>query len=84
MQRITWKKLTGSNPDQLSYRGKEAPMDKNTEKICRGIYEEIKKEQADLDWFWLRQEAENLMAGKSPSGSIGVSIQEQLKKAGKC
>ena len=59
-------------------------MDKNTEKVCRGIYEEIKKEQADLDWFWLRQEAENLMEGKSPSGSIGVSIQEQLKKAGKC
>ena len=65
-------------------RGKEITMDKNTEKVCRGIYEEIKKEQADLDWFWLRQEAENLMAGKSPSGSIGVSIQEHLKKAGKC
>ena len=37
-------------------------MDKNTEKVCRGIYEEIKKEQSDLDWSWLKQEAENLMA----------------------
>ena len=59
-------------------------MDKNTEKVCRGIYEEIKKEQSDLDWSWLKQEAENLMAGKSPSGSVGVSIMEHLKKAGKC
>ena len=59
-------------------------MDKNTEKVCRGIYDEIKKEQADLDWSWLKQEAENFMAGKSPSGSVGVSILEHLKKAGKC
>jgi hypothetical protein len=59
-------------------------MDKNTEKVCRGIYDEIKKDQADLDWSWLKQEAENLMAGKSPSGSVGASILEHLKKAGKC
>ena len=38
-------------------------MDKATEKICRVIYDEIKKEQADLDWFWLKQEAEALMSG---------------------
>ena len=49
-------------------------MDKNTEKVCRVIYDEIKKEQVDLDWFWLKQEAENLMSGKSPSGSVGASI----------
>ena len=47
-------------------------MDKNTEKVCRVIYDEIK------------QEAENLMSGKSPSGSVGASILEHLKKAGKC
>jgi len=46
-------------------------MDKNTEKVCRDIYDEIKKEQADLDWSWLKQEAENLMAGKSPAAASG-------------
>jgi hypothetical protein len=59
-------------------------MDKATEKVCRTIYDEIKKEQADLDWFWLKQEAEALMSGKSPSGTIGTAILEHLKKAGKC
>ena len=59
-------------------------MDKSTEKICRAIYDEIKKEQVDLDWFWLKQEAEALMSGRSPSGTVGVKIQEHLKKAGKC
>jgi hypothetical protein len=59
-------------------------MDKATEKICRVIYDEIKKEQADLDWFWLKQEAEALMSGKLPSGTIGTAILEHLKKAGKC
>ena len=59
-------------------------MDKATEKVCRAIYDEIKKDQTDLDWFWLKQEAEALMSGKSPSGTIGVSISEHLKKAGKC
>ncbi|MFY9813332.1 MAG: hypothetical protein WBQ62_11630 [Dehalococcoidales bacterium] len=59
-------------------------MDKNTEKVCRAIYDEIKKDQADLDWFWLKQEAEHLMAGNSPSGTVGVTILEHLKKAGKC
>jgi hypothetical protein len=59
-------------------------MDKGTEKICRVIYDEIKKEQVDLDWFWLKQEAEALMSGRSPSGTVGVKIQEHLKKAGKC
>ena len=59
-------------------------MDKGTEKICRAIYDEIKKEQVDLDWFWLKQEAEALMSGRSPSGTVGVKIQEHLKKAGKC
>jgi hypothetical protein len=58
-------------------------MDKATEKICRAIYDEIKKEQADLDWFWLKQEAEALMSEKLPSGTIGTAILEHLKKAGK-
>ena len=59
-------------------------MDKGTEKICRAIYDEIKKEQSDLDWFWVKQEAEALMSGKSPSGTVGETILEHLKKAGKC
>ncbi len=58
-------------------------MDKGTEKIIRAIYEDIKKQQADLDWYWVKQEAESIMAGQSPSGTIGVLICEQLKKAGK-
>jgi hypothetical protein len=58
-------------------------MDKSTERIVREIYDAIKKEQADLDWFWVKQEAEALLAGNSPSGSIGVSIYEHLKKVGK-
>ena len=59
-------------------------MDKDTEKVCKTIYDDIKKQQPDLDWFWLKREAEALMAGKSASGSIGTSILECLKKAGKC
>lgn len=59
-------------------------MDKGTELIVRAIYDDIKKEQVDLDWFWVKQEAEALLAGKSPSGSIGMSVLEHLKKAGKC
>jgi hypothetical protein len=59
-------------------------MDKGTEKICSVIFDEIKKDPVDLDWFWLKQEAEALMSGRSPSGTVGVKIQEHLKKAGKC
>jgi len=59
-------------------------MDKGTERIVKEIYNDIKKEQADLDWYWVKQEAEALLAGKSPNGSIGESILEHLKKAGKC
>jgi hypothetical protein len=58
-------------------------MDKETEKIVRAIYEDIAKGQALLDWSWVKREAESIMAGKSPNGSIGLSIQEGLKKAGK-
>jgi hypothetical protein len=58
-------------------------MDKGTEAIVRAIFEDIKKEQISLDWYWVKQEAEALLAGKSPSGSIGMSIYEHLKKAGK-
>ena len=58
-------------------------MDKGTELIVRAIYEDIKKEQISLDWFWVKQEAEALLAGKSPSGSVGRSIYDHLKKAGK-
>ena len=58
-------------------------MDKETEQIVRAIYEDIKKESASLDWFWVKREAEAQLAGKSPSGSVGKSIQDGLKKAGK-
>jgi len=58
-------------------------MDKDTEEIVRAIYEDIKKEWPSLDWFWVKREAEAQLAGKSPSGSIGSSIQDHLKKAGK-
>jgi len=58
-------------------------MDKGTEKIVRAIYDDIKKQQADLDWFWVKQEAESIMCGQSPSGTIGVCILDELKKAGK-
>jgi hypothetical protein len=58
-------------------------MDKETEKIVKTIYEDIAKGQALLDWSWVKREAESILAGKSPNGSIGLSIQEGLKKAGK-
>ncbi len=58
-------------------------MDKGTERIVRQIYDDIKKAQPDVDWYWVKQEAESLLAGKSPNGSIGVSICDGLKKAGK-
>ena len=58
-------------------------MDKGTEKVIRAIYDDNKKQQADLDWFWVKQEAEAIMGGQSPSGTIGVCISDQLKKAGK-
>jgi hypothetical protein len=58
-------------------------MDKQTEKIVRTIYEDMAKSQGSLDWFWVKREAEALLAGKSPNGSVGVAIQEGLKKAGK-
>ncbi len=63
--------------------GKGGKMDKDTEKIVREIYEDMKKELVSLDWYWVKQEAEAQLAGKSPSGSIGGSIQDHLKKAGK-
>ena len=58
-------------------------MDKETEKIVRAIYEDMVKEQVSLDWFWVKREAESQLAGESPSGSVGKSIQDRLKKAGK-
>ena len=63
---------------------KEAAMDKGTEKTVRAIYDEMKKEQTNLDWFWLKREAESLLSGGSPSGSVGIALLEHLKKAGKC
>ena len=47
------------------------------------IYEDIAKRQVYLDWFWVKREAESQLAGKSPSGTVGMSIQDRLKKAGK-
>ena len=58
-------------------------MDKETEKIVRAIYEDIRKEWVSLDWSWVKREAESQLDGKSPSGSVGISIQDRLKKAGK-
>ncbi len=58
-------------------------MDKQTEKVVRAIYEDIAKSQPFLDWSWVKREAESQLAGKSPNGSIGVSIHEGLKKAGR-
>ena len=58
-------------------------MDKEMEKIVKAIYQDIAKGQALLDWSWVKREAESILAGKSPNGSIGVAIQEGLKKAGK-
>ena len=58
-------------------------MDKETEKIVRAIYEDIAKGPVSVDWFWVKREAESLLAGKSPNGSVGMSIQDGLKKAGK-
>ena len=58
-------------------------MDKETEKIVKAIYQDLAKSQSFLDWTWVKREAEALLAGKSPNGSVGVAIQEGLKKAGK-
>jgi len=58
-------------------------MDKQTEKVVRAIYDELKKDMASLDWSWVKREAEAQLSGKSASGSVGVSIQDRLKKAGK-
>jgi hypothetical protein len=63
--------------------GRRAAKDKATEKIVRAIYEAIAKEQVSVDWSWVKREAESQLAGKSPSGRVGMSIQEGLKKAGK-
>jgi hypothetical protein len=57
-------------------------LDKKTEQVVRGIYDEIKKTQSDMDWSWVKHEAESLMAGNSPCGTVGVIVQEQLKKVG--
>jgi hypothetical protein len=58
-------------------------MDQQTEKIIRAIYDDIKREVVLLDWSWVKREAESQLAGKSPNGSVGKSIQDGLKKAGK-
>ena len=63
--------------------GRKAAMDRATEKIVRAIYEAIAKEQVSVDWSWVKREAESQLVGKSPSGRVGMSIQEGLKKAGK-
>jgi hypothetical protein len=58
-------------------------MDKQTEKIVKAIYQDISKDQMFLDWQWVKREAESLLAGNSPNGSVGKTIQESLKQAGK-
>ena len=58
-------------------------MDKQTEEIVRAVYEAIVKEQPSVDWYWVKREAESQMAGKSPNGTVGLSLQQALKKAGK-
>ena len=58
-------------------------MDKKTELLIREIYDEMKRDDSSLDWHWVKQEAEALLAGRSPSGSIGKSVYDHLKKAGK-
>jgi len=44
-------------------RGQRRNDGQGTEKVIRAIYDDIKKQQADLDWFWVKQEAEAIMAG---------------------
>jgi hypothetical protein len=58
-------------------------MDKDTELIIKAIYDDMKKDDALMDWYWIKQEAEKLLPGKSPSGSVGQSVYDHLKKAGK-
>jgi hypothetical protein len=58
-------------------------MDKQTEMIVKAIYQDISKDQLFLDWQWVKREAESLLAGNTPNGSVGKTIQESLKKAGK-
>jgi len=58
-------------------------VDKETEKIVKAIYQTLSNGQALLDWSWVKREAESQLAGKSPNGSIGVSIQEGLKLTGR-
>lgn len=62
---------------------KEGTMDKATELIVRAIYDDMKKEDSSIDWYWVKHEAEELLAGKSPSGSVGKSVYDRLKTAGK-
>lgn len=57
-------------------------MDKKTEQAVKGIYDEIKKTQGDMDWSWVKHEAEQILAGNSPCGTAGEIVQAQLKKAG--
>ncbi len=58
-------------------------MDKGTELVVKAIYDEMKKEDSLLDWYWVKQEAARLLAGESPNGSIGKSVYDHLKKVGK-
>lgn len=77
-------KPNSMKPSQRIWRGSRGgTIDKETEQIVRAIYEDIKKEWASLDWLWVKQEAEAQLAGKSPSGSVGRSVEDHLKKAGK-
>jgi hypothetical protein len=58
-------------------------MDKGTELVIKTIYDEMKKDDPLLDWYWVKQEAVRLLAGESPSGSVGKSVYDHLKKMGK-
>lgn len=74
----------GCNSKNQIFRGdKGGTMDKATELIIRAIYDDMKKEDSSLDWYWVKHEAEELLAGKSPSGSVGKSVYDHLKTAGK-
>jgi hypothetical protein len=57
-------------------------MDKKTEQTVKAIYGDISKGQLFLDWQWVKREAESLLAGNAPNGTVGKSVQEAMQKAG--
>ena len=82
--RFRYKKTIDCKPNNQIFRWvKEGAVDKATELIVRAIYDDMKKEDSSLDWYWIKHEAEELLAGKSPSGSVGKSVYDHLKTAGK-